>query len=246
MPKKLCLSYACFPFIAFDKGDLLFDPRLYSQTGGIMRFKYVLLATLLMSAFLASNAYSRQVDSEQCLPPFTDVRHVLLTYDGAVPDKNINWQNVMKMSRDSGLTILDKGNIDIQIVQPSASYAELPEDTLYVKVFYSYADKKSFSFPLENDQLASWVEYTRRTKLQSGEFKSQTLKTDLEVHDVKTLDGNSQGSGEEAFLQISSLKNIQKVLCAVLANSANKICSRDTPFPFVNIVPAEKACKKAF
>lgn len=194
---------------------------------------FILIALFTVSSYSAQSLANRIKGANLCTPIYKGVKNVIIDYEAQGPQKE-DFTIAVKHEISAAKEVLSYAGIIPQLAEHNKTdVSKLSENTLLVKVLYSYVDKKSFSIPLENNQIASWVEVYRNQVDENGEKKLISVKTNI----------NFFGADEQNATSLSVASNnlIEEVACNVIQYTANKKCTDRINFTRNKIIDTE-AC----
>ena len=201
-----------------------------------LRSKLPISRMLFSALFLmvVSPANATDISKDYCLPFYQGIHNVALVYQQDTPFKNVDWKDVVQKSARFTVPILKEGGIPLTVLgDVTAMPAELAEDTIYIKIIYSYVDKEKFSLKSDIDYTATWIETTRKLKKPDGGFDVIVRKAPV----AKFMPANKDSSN--FILLDAAFGLLEGDACAALHYSGGKRCTNIRDLGKNKIIPVE-------
>ena len=195
--------------------------------------------------------------SNYCSPTYTDVEKIYLSYEANLPEQSsVDWSKVLEGTKKLYTEVLSTENLTLEITDKSPEELLSAEPgALYVKAFFSHADKNAFSIPLSDNFLATWLEISRLldgksekpVKIEKGTLLKQTNANAKDyIITTKTAPDFLTFDTTDPLLRITlssaPTELMNNLICNVMYFTAHKQCSNRQQFSENEFSPVTEKC----
>jgi len=195
-------------------------------------------ALIFVSAyFWPSLSYATDAGQDYCIPFYQGIKNVSVSYEQKTPFEGQEWTKALELNTRRAKSILKEGNIALSISEGDMPQ-RLAEDTIYIKVIYSYLNKDKTTIALGHDYLATWIETTRKITKPDGSSEASTQKSPV----AKFFPAQGAASLMTISGAVSGL--FEGPACNILHFSGGKRCSNTLDITKNTIIPNFGPCIK--